>query len=180
MPTAAVLLAPGFEEIEAVTIIDVLRRAGVEVRILGQDAGRVRGAHDVVMEVDQLFSDAWEDWDVVVLPGGMPGATNLRDDERVMGLVRRQIEADRKVAAICAAPIALAAAGVLDGVQATCYPGFEDQLGDAEHTTTRVVIDGNVTTSRGPGTALWFALSLVAQLCGGDKSDELRKAMLVQ
>lgn len=179
MPSAAILLAPGFEEIEAVTIIDVLRRAGVDVRILGQDAGRVTGAHDVRIEVDQLFGDAWEDWDVVILPGGMPGSTNLRDDDRVMGLLRRQREAGRLVAAICAAPIALAAAGLLDGLQVTCYPGFEDQLGEGIPSTARVVADGGVITSRGPGTAMWFSLQLVAQLCGQDKADELARQMLV-
>ncbi len=179
MPSAAVLLAPGFEEIEAVTIIDVLRRAGVDVRILGQDEGRVTGAHDIRIEVDQLFGDAWEDWDAVILPGGMPGSTNLRDDERVMGLLKRQREAGRLVAAICAAPIALGAAGLLDGLQATCYPGFEDQLGEAITSAARVVVDEGVVTSRGPGTAMWFALQLVAQLCGQDKADELAKAMLV-
>lgn len=180
MPNAAVLLADGFEEIEATTIIDVLRRGGVDTRILGLGAGRVRGAHDVVVEVDQLLGDASADpWDMVVLPGGMPGAATLRDDSRVLALVRRQVEGGRRVAAICAAPIVLAAAGVLDGRQATCYPGFEDDLGGAVLSTSRVVVDGKVTTSRGPGTALWFALQLVAQLRGDEVAEDLARGMLV-
>ncbi len=179
MPSAAVLLAPGFEEIEAVTIIDVLRRADVEVRILGQSEGRITGAHGIRIEVDQLFSDAWEDWDLVVLPGGMPGATNLRDDERVRGLLQRQRDAGRTVAAICAAPIALGAAGLLTDRIATCYPGFEDGLVGATHSTEAVVVDGGVVTSRGPGTALAFALELVTQLCGRDTADALATGMLV-
>ncbi len=179
MPTAAVLLAPGFEEIEAITIIDVLRRADVDVRLLGQEEGRVTGAHGVRVEVDQLFSDAWEDWDLVVLPGGLPGATNLRDDDRVQGLLRRQRDAGRGVAAICAAPIVLGAAGMLEGRTATCYPGFEDQLTGATLSTEAVVVDDGITTSRGPGTALAFSLELVAQLCGPAKAEELAAGLLV-
>ncbi|GJM22404.1 MAG: 4-methyl-5(B-hydroxyethyl)-thiazole monophosphate biosynthesis protein [Planctomycetota bacterium] len=180
MPTVCVPLAPGFEEIEAVTIIDVLRRAEVQVSVLALNGSSVTGAHGLTLSVDgQLADHADTDFDMVVLPGGLPGATNLRDDANVQALLKRQHAAGRKLAAVCAAPIALAAAGVLAGKRATSYPGFGDQLGDAEYCETRVVRDGNVTTSRGPGTSLEFALDLVVQLVDSDTATALREGMLV-
>ena len=182
MSTAVVILAKGFEEIEAVTQIDVLRRAGVEVTVAGLSGDRVRGAHGIEVGVDIPLAALDFDPDVVVLPGGLPDSTNLGDDPAVIDLLRRQNAAGRKIAAICAAPaFAPVKAGVLDGRRATCYPSFERHFGP---TTTaledRVVVDGNLTTSRGPGTALEFALELAAQLAGRAKADQLRAAMLVE
>ncbi|MCB9899411.1 MAG: DJ-1/PfpI family protein [Planctomycetes bacterium] len=179
MARAVVLLAPGFEEIEAVTVIDVLRRAGVETSSLATTARDVKGAHGIVLRADGLLAErAAETWDVVVLPGGMPGATNLRDDAVVQELLSRQERRGGLVAAICAAPIALARAGLLEGRAATCFPGFESQLGGADVREERVVVDGPVTTSRGPGTSLEFALSLVEQLVGADQAESLGASML--
>lgn len=182
MTRVCVLLAPGFEEIEAVTVIDVLRRADVEVVALGVEARRVEGAHGIVVEADDELAARGESeaWDVVVLPGGMPGSAHLRDSEPVQRLLRRQHEAGRRLAAICAAPIALARAGVLEGRRSTSYPTFRDQLGDVDYLEDRVVVDGTVTTSRAPGTALAFALGLVRELCDDDTARRLAEAMLVE
>jgi len=180
MARACVLLAEGFEEIEAITIADVLRRAGVEAVLVGVAGTPVRGAHAIQVAADALLSDAAaEDWDAVILPGGMPGSKNLADSAPVRALLREQHGRGRRVAAICAAPIALSAAGVLEGKRATCYPGFEKELRGASLETRAVVVDGNVTTSRGPGTAFEFALELVSQLVGGKAAEDLRSGMLV-
>ena len=182
MSTAVVILADGFEEIEAVTQIDVLRRAGVDVTVVGLTAGPVTGAHGVELGTDATLADLGFEPDVVVLPGGMPGSENLGNDPDVVELLRKQHAAGRKIAAICAAPaFAPVKAGVLDGKRATCYPSFESRF---EATTTavedRVVVDGTVTTSRGPGTALEFALELAEQLAGRATADRLRAGMLVR
>jgi 4-methyl-5(b-hydroxyethyl)-thiazole monophosphate biosynthesis len=180
MARAAVLLAQGFEEIEAVTVIDVLRRADIKVDVLGVDAKQVKGAHAIVFDADALLSDhAADRYQAVVLPGGMPGAAKLRDDAAVQAFVRAHHAQGAWVAAICAAPIALARAGVLSGKRATCFPGFEDQLTGATHVTQAVVKDGNVITSRGVGTALPFSLALVAALRDEELARTLAERMLV-
>ena len=177
---ALVLLADGFEEIEAVTPIDVLRRAGVEVITAGLDGRRVTGNHGITLEADTTLADAPRDVDLVVLPGGMPGAQRLGESAAVRELVRGVHERGRRVAAICTAPAtALAPAGVLAGRRATCYPGFEERFDPGvERSSERVVVDGTLTTSRGPGTALEFSLSLVAQLVSREVADEVRQKML--
>lgn len=175
-----ILLADGLEEIEAITLIDVLRRAELDVTTLGVTGAEVTGAHGVTFKADALLRDAdGAHWDLVVLPGGMPGAEHLRDSEAVRALVADQVAAGRPVAAICAAPIALAAAGVLEGRAATCYPGFGDQLAGAKYCEDSVVVDGPVITSRGPGTSLPFALRLVAELCGEQTAAKLADGLLV-
>tara|TARA_B100001245_G_C22834523_1_gene401374 strand:+ start:470 stop:1018 length:549 start_codon:yes stop_codon:yes gene_type:complete len=180
MSRIGVLLAAGFEEIEAVTIIDVLRRAELEVIILGVDGRTISGAHGLQVAADQSLADTQEeDWDAIVLPGGLPGATNLRDNPEVIELIRSTHSRGGMLAAICAAPIVLGRAGVLQERRATCYPGFEEGLDGAKCSEERVVVDGNITTSRGPGTSLDFSLSLVAQLKDQQTADALREGMLV-
>jgi len=181
MSTAVVILADGFEEIEAVAQIDVLRRAGVEVTVAGLSGDRARGAHGIDVATEVLLGDLDFEPDMVVLPGGLPGATNLGEDNGVLELLRQQDAAGRKIAAICAAPaFAPVKAGVLAGKRATCYPSFERHFDPSTVAVEdRVVVDGHVTTSRGPGTALELALELAAQLAGKAKADELRAAMLV-
>jgi 4-methyl-5(b-hydroxyethyl)-thiazole monophosphate biosynthesis len=174
-------LAPGFEEIEAVTIIDVLRRAGIEVRVAGLTRGAVRGSHGIEVGVDCTLDEVRADELVMlVLPGGMPGTRNLREDARVLGLVRA-LEADgRTVAAICAAPTVLAAAGVLSGRRATSHPSVRAELTEATVLAEPCVVrSGPLVTSQGVGTALEFALALVEELRGSAKAGELRRAMLV-
>ena len=147
MSRIGVLLATGFEEIEAVTIIDVLRRAELDVIILGVDGDAISGAHGLQVAVDQSLADGQEEnWDALVLPGGLPGATNLRDNPRVIERIRSTHSRGGMLAAICAAPIVLGRAGVLQERRATCYPGFEEGLKGAKCSEERVVVDGNITT----------------------------------
>jgi 4-methyl-5(b-hydroxyethyl)-thiazole monophosphate biosynthesis len=181
MPRVCVLLAEGFEEIEAVTIIDVLRRAEVEVVTLSvQGALDVKGSHGISVRADRMLREAArESWDMVVLPGGIPGSNHLRDSPEVQDLLKRQHRAGGRIGAICAAPIALGAAGLLEGKRATSYPGFEKELRGATCLAEPVVRDGTIVTSRGVGTALAFALELVAELSSRQVADELEKRMLV-
>jgi protein deglycase len=180
MARAGVLLAPGFEEIEAVTIIDVLRRAEIATTIVGVSSQSVQGAHGITLQADALLEQtANEAWDLIVLPGGMPGARNLRDSAAVQALLRAQLAAKRRLAAICAAPIALSAAGALAGRRATSYPAFRAELQCAEYVEDQVVVDGPIITSRGPATALRFALRLVGELCGQEREAAIGQAMLV-
>jgi len=179
-------LADGFEEVEAITIFDVLRRAGADVTLadLGAPSAlrRARGAHGLeVVTATSLDSIEIDDFEAVVLPGGIPGATNLRDDARVIAALKYMRERGRWTAAICAGPIALATAGLLEGERATSYPAFRDRLGGAEVVTDeRVVVSGRVVTSVGPGTALDFSLCLVGVLCGPDLANEIASAMIVE
>ena len=160
-------LAEGFEELEAVTLVDILRRAGFEVVVASLAGGPVTGSHGIRIDADAALADVADgEFDAIALPGGMPGADNLKRDARVATLVRRLHDAGRPVAAICAAPMVLDAAGVLDGRRATSYPGFLKDSTRATVVDEAVVADRGVITSRGPGTALDFALALVAELAG--------------
>ena len=169
MKRMLVPLAEGFEELEAVTIIDMLRRADIEVVVAALAGRLVTGSHGIALSADATLDEvSGQDFDMIALPGGMPGAANLMDDLRVAGIVRRLHNDGRHVAAICAAPMVLAAAGVLGNRRATSFPGFLDRSTGLTLVDDPVVIDGRVITSRGPGTALDFALELVAQLSGPD------------
>jgi len=184
MASALLLLAEGFEEIEAVVVIDVLRRADVSVTTAALTEKRVTGAHGIVVEADRLLDDLLESavdgvlFDAVLLPGGMPGSRHLREDARVQALVVHQANRGCLVGAICAAPTALEAAGILNGRAATSFPGCE--LPSAEYKLERVVVDGNIVTSRGPGTAFEFALTLAELLASPAVAMRLREGMLVQ
>lgn len=178
-PRVLVPLAPGCEELEAVTIIDLLRRAGIEVTTAGLHAGSVRASRGVVLVPDaDLDAVIDQSFDMVVLPGGGAGADNLEADRRIGDLVRRLASEGRYTAAICAAPKVLARAGLLEGRQATAYPGTLEKLGTtAQIRTQAVVADGKIITSRGPGTAMDFALHLIQTLVGRDKRDEVEAAL---
>lgn len=179
-PRVIVPLAPGFEEIEAVAVIDVLRRAGVEVVTAGLVPGPITGSHAITLVPETTLDDArTQRFDMIVLPGGLPGSTHLRDDARVQALLRDLQQRGAYVAAICAAPTALSAAGVTRGKRATSFPGTGAQVECGQYVEDRVVVDGHLITSRSPGTALEFALTLVQLLVGAAKADQLRRAMLV-
>lgn len=181
MPKVCVLLAEGFEEIEAITALDVFRRAEFETHAIGVKTREVRGSHGITVRSDALLDEVSDDtWDLVYVPGGMPGATHLRDDERVLSLLRSHAGAGRLAAAICAGPIVLEHAGLLRGLRVTSYPPFQPQLTSArEYVERAVVVDGRVATSRGAGTALAFALELVALLSDRETSERIAKAMMV-
>jgi protein deglycase len=173
-------LLDGFEEIEAVTIIDVLRRAELPVLVAGEARGIVKGNHAIGVQAEialaEIDASAVR---AVVLPGGMPGAANLSQHPEVQSLIQQVAAAGKYTAAICAGPIALAAAGVLEGRTATCYPGLQDKLDGATFIEEGIVVDGPVITSRGPGTAMEFALTLVGLLVGGEVEAKLGERMLV-
>jgi 4-methyl-5(b-hydroxyethyl)-thiazole monophosphate biosynthesis len=180
-PRVLVPLAEGFEEIEAVTIIDVLRRAGCEVLTAGLAPGIVRGAHGVGIEADvPLAAVASAGFDLIVCPGGMPGTRRLMAHEPLLAMLRAAIAGERRVAAICAAPLVLNAAGLLEQRRWTSHPAVRAEIGvGACDPKAPLVRAGLVTTSQGVGTALRFALDLAAQLCGEAKAGELARAMLV-
>lgn len=181
VPRVLVPLAQGCEELEAVTIIDLLRRAGIEVTSAGLDAGSVTASRGVTLIPDtDLESALKSDYDMIVLPGGLPGADHLDDDERIRSVLKKMANNGKYTAAICAAPKVLANAGVLAGKTATSYPGFLDGLGLSDTTLSNeaVVRDGKVITSRGPGTAIDFALELIEVLSGKEKRNEVETALV--
>lgn len=181
LPCTAIPLVDGFEEIEAVAVIDILRRAGFEVRTVAVSAvsRAVRGSHGIVVEADLLWEELDQDAvEQLVVPGGQPGTNHLLADGRVVALARRMVAAGRPVAAICAAPLVLSDAGVLEGRAATSHPSVKHKLGGALWKDEPVVVDGVVTTSQGVGTAVAFALALVAARCGRPRADELARAMV--
>ncbi len=181
MASVLVPLAPGFEELEAITIIDLLVRAGVEVVSAGLIPGTIKASRGVVIEPDMSLDEALkQDFDMVVLPGGQPGADHLNSDARIQNLLKIMAAQGKSIAAICAAPRVLAHLGLLDGKTATSYPGALDKI-ELNHTQIsqqNVVSDGNVITSRGPGTAMEFALVLIETLVGRAKRDEVAKGLL--
>ena len=181
MSKVAIFIANGCEEIEALAVVDVLRRGGIEIDTVAVEGDRqVTGSHKIPFTCDKTIQEMDKTgYDAVVLPGGMPGTETLRADKTVGDLVCTYYGEGKLVAAICAAPSILGGLGILDGRRATCHPGFEDRLGKAEFVEDRVVTDGNVITSRGMGTAIDFALAIVDYLGDGTKtSDEIRTGLV--
>ncbi len=179
MSKVLVPLASGFEEIEAMSIIDILRRADIDVVVAGLGKKQVVGAHGVKVQADAHIEDMNSDeFDMIVLPGGLLGATNLQEDEYVQKLLKDFDKQNKSIGAICAAPIALESAGVLKE-NYTCYPSFEANIREEGYITSQdVVSDENVMTSRGPATAMAFGLAIVAKLCGDEKSSEIKSQLL--
>jgi len=175
-------LAPGFEEIEAITVIDILRRAGVEVLVAGTQPGPIEASRKTRHLPDCGMDDVdTESLDMIVLPGGLPGATNLRKDARVQRVVSMLAAKNRHVAAICAAPSVLAAYGLLKGRRATGHPSVQGEIGPvASVSQDRVVVDGSIVTSQAAGTAMEFAFALVEILCGPEKAAEVNKGVLAK
>ena len=160
-----ILLADGFEEIEALCPLDLLRRAGVEAKTVSVTEKRVvTGSHGIAVTADLTAENSLSDFDMLVLPGGMPGTTHLDKSQFCDGLLRAAVKSDAYIAAICAAPSVLAQYGLLAGRRATCYPGFEDRCAGAQMVDADVVTDGQITTGRALGAAIPFALELVRLL----------------
>jgi len=179
---ALVPIADGIEEIEAVCIIDTLRRAGAEVTVASVDNLLVTASRGVKLVADVLIVDCvGQTYDCIALPGGMPGAEHLRDSTELIGMLKKQKTAGRLYAALCASPaVALHPHGLLEGVRATCFPTARGMLNAAMVSDERVVVDGNCVTSQGPGTAIEFALKLVELLLGAKKAKEVGDPMLVR
>ena len=158
------LLADGFEEVEALTPLDLLRRAGIEIRTVGVTGEFVQGAHGITVKADILPSEATESPDMLILPGGMPGTLNLDTAEITDTLLTRTLQCGGKISAICAAPMILGKRGLLKGKKAVCYPGFEKHLEGAFVADTSLVTDGAITTAKGMGVAFEFGMRLVSEL----------------
>lgn len=173
-------LAEGFEEIEAVAVADVLRRAGVDIRMVSLTHSKmVTGSHDITINADLLFEEAdYEACEMILLPGGMPGSKNLKEHAGLAEQIRIFLGQEKWLGAICAAPMVFGGLGILKGKKATIFPGMEQELIGATVLQDNVVVDGKVVTSRGPGTALNFALTLTGLLKGPEIEDKLRRSML--
>jgi len=175
-------LAYGFEEIEALTVVDLLRRVDVPAKLVSVTGEKkVTGAHNISVEADLLFEEAdYNECQMIVLPGGLPGTFGLRDHEGLCAKITEFAAAGKKVSAICAAPLVLGGLGVLEGKKATIYPGMEEHLAGAVHGEGRVVKDENIITSQGPGTAMDFALAIVETMCGEQVAEDLRKDLILK
>lgn len=180
MSRVCVFLADGFEEIEGLAVVDILRRAGIEtemVSVMGRK--EILGAHGIRVEADSLFEEAdAAGADMLVLPGGMPGTLNLKAHEGLLKLLKSFDSQGKYIAAICAAPSILAELGMLKGRKACSYTSFEDRLEDAQVVREPAVTDGHITTGRGMGTAIPFALRLAALLAGEEKAEEVRASIV--
>ena len=182
MKTIFVFLADGFEEIEALTPVDILRRAGLYVKTVSvMDEQVVAGAHGVPVLADVMFDEVnAEDAEMILLPGGLPGATNLDAHQGLSQMILDFAKEEKPLAAICAAPLVFGNRGLLEGKKATCYPGFETYLKGAQYTAALVEKDGNFITGKGPGAAMEFAFAIVEKYCGMDKVNELKQGMMIQ
>ncbi|MCR5160910.1 MAG: DJ-1/PfpI family protein [Lachnospiraceae bacterium] len=175
-----VFLADGFEEVEGLTVVDILRRAGADVTTVSITGNlKINGSHGIGVMADVLFDEEkLSDGDMYVLPGGMPGTLYLGEHDGLGRVLLNAKKAGKRIAAICAAPSVLGALGLLEGERAVCYPGMEDKLLGAETGTEEVVCSGQFTTSRGVGTAIPFALALTAQLKGQEEADRIAKSIV--
>lgn len=184
MKKSYIFLAEGFEEVEALTVVDIMRRAGMNVATVSiYDTPVVTGAHGIGVQTDCLFTDVqdFNDADWLIFPGGMPGAVNLRQFEPLMNVLEAHAADGGNIAAICAAPaVVLADMGLLKGKEATCYPGFDGVLKEnkAIYRDSPAIVDGNIVTGNGPASAMRFALTIVQQACGNEKSQEVGAGLL--
>lgn len=180
MKKIAVFLGEGYEEIEALTVVDICRRCGLTVdMVAAAEEDVVKGSHGIAVKMDKIFSQAdFGEYDMLVLPGGMPGTKNLEAHEGLMAQIDAFYTQEKYIAAICAAPSIFGHRGILKGRKACCYPGFESHLEGAEITSGPVEISGHVVTSRGMGTALDFALAIAGIFCGNEKAEEMAEAVV--
>lgn len=179
MSKAYIFFAEGFEEIEGLVVVDVLKRGGVDVKMVSNTEDVfVTSSHGVMIKCDQAFgANDYSDADLLVLPGGMPGTTNLKNNKGLMDLVIKHYSLGKRLAAICAAPSILGELGLLKNKRATCFPGFEEKLLEAKLTSEKVVTDGLITTAKGMGAGLLFALELLAILEGPEVADKIARAV---
>ncbi|MBE5860879.1 MAG: DJ-1/PfpI family protein [Butyrivibrio sp.] len=175
MANIALFLAEGFEEIEALTVVDLCRRAGLNIDMVSvTDDFTVKGSHGIVVSADKTMEDVdFDNTDMLVLPGGMPGTINLEKTEDLMRQVRAFNAAGRYISAICAAPGIFGRAGILQGKKACVFPGLEGELKGADVQMSETTVDGHILTSRGMGTAIPFGLAIVERFCGKEAATEL-------
>lgn len=180
MSKVYVFLADGFEEIEGLTVVDMLRRADIATEMVSiMNTKQVKGSHGIGVTADSLFGEKnYEDAELLVLPGGMPGTLNLGNHEELCELLKKHYAQEKKIAAICAAPSVFGKLGFLKGRKATCYPGFEEKLDGAVLCGEKVVMDGNVTTAKGMGAAISFSLKLIEQLADKETADKIAKSII--
>ena len=180
MKKIGIFMADGCEEIEGLTVVDIVRRAKMEIVMISITGKReVTSSHQVTFLTDALAAEVdYDTLDGIVLPGGMPGTLNLQADETVNKVIRQFATEGRLVCAICAAPSVLGAAGILEGKWATCHPGFEEKLTGAKVEEKEVVVDGNLITSRGMGTAIPFALEIVRYFADDETVEQVRKGLV--
>ncbi|MBN1695924.1 MAG: DJ-1/PfpI family protein [Spirochaetales bacterium] len=179
MAKAALLLAEGFEEVEAVTPADFLNRAGIDVLLAGIGSKTVTGSHGITIQTPYEIGELPDDLDAVIIPGGLPGAEHVAASGRAIELIRKMNEKGKYIAAICAAPAyVLEKSGVIKGKKVTCYPGCETRLSGSYFSEDRVVVDGNIITSRGPGTAAEFAIVLIEVLAGKTAAETIHRKTL--
>lgn len=182
MKKVLVLLAEGFEEVEALTAVDYLRRMDIIVDTSTiNEKIQVKGAHGITVISDKSFDElgAIDSYDGLIIPGGLPGATNLRDNKKVIDLVKGFHKDKKLIGAICAGPIVLEKAGIIDEKKITSYPGFEEELKDGIYVEDLVVKDENIISARGPAVAVYFAIEIVKYLSGQEKAEELRGDILL-
>lgn len=180
MPTVLVPIAPGVEEMEAVIVIDVLRRAQWTVIAAGTEPGPITAARGTRLVPDRLLAEGMAgDFDILMIPGGGPGTERLLADRRVLDIVREFHKADKWIGAVCAAPLVLQAAGILAGRKVTCHPAVAQRMTAATRLNERVVVDGRIVTSQGPGTSFEFALAMVRLVDGPEKAASLAEAMVL-
>lgn len=181
MKTVLVPIAPGFEEIETITVVDILRRAGARVTLAGTEQGPLKGSRGInVVPDDQLDNILDKDFDMVVLPGGQPGTDNLKKDARITQLLKKMNGLNKNIAAICAAPLILQNAGILENRRITSHPSVQKDLKGIAYEEGRVVVDGNIITSQSPGTAMEFSLKLVEILFGSERRDVVNQGVLAK
>ena len=180
MSNIAICMADGCEEIEALTVVDILRRAGIKIEMLSiSDSLTIKGSHGIEFKADHLMTERNSlDYDGIVLPGGMPGTTNLESNTLVQNALKKQFNSGKLIAAICAAPSILGKNGIANGKKVTSYPGFEEAFAKSTYVNDSVVTDGNVITSRGMGTAIDFALAILKYLKGKEAADEMAKKII--
>ncbi len=180
MSRVYVFLAEGFEEIEGLTVVDLLRRAKIDTATVSvMDTKMVKGSHGITVTADSLFEENdYQDAKMLVLPGGMPGTLNLGNHKDLCELLKKHYKEGKKLAAICAAPSILGQLGFLKGREATCYPGFEEKLDGAVVCGAKVAVDGNITTAKGMGAAIDFSLKLIEQLADQETSDRISESII--
>ena len=181
MPSALVILSPGFEEVEAITVIDLLRRAAIDLTVAGLGGTNIIGSHNISVTADtELTKVDHNEFDILILPGGQPGTNNMKANPIILQWLRERNSKAKWIAAICAAPIILHAAGIADNLKLTSYPTVKDTFDKSIYSEDNVVVDKNIITSRGVGTAIDFSLAIISKLIDQSTADDIKTKIVFQ